>query len=838
MGINHRHRDAINSEGVNRSQIDRSLRRRRLRLSPSTNLRFVYEQLELRKVLAPLFPVFIGETFTLGNPDPAATAPYPLAETFNLSTNPAATKTLYLDFTGHHSIDNGWGHDIQFPAYDRDGDPSSFSDAELIELQLMFQNVAEDFAPFDINITTKEPLLEQLIRNEVSDPIFGMRVVHTQATDGFGNGIGGVAFLNSFGPNNDTPCFAFNKGVNNGAMTISHEAGHTFGLRHDGLSGATYHPGVGSGATSWGPIMGAPFGKNLVQWSRGEYTGADNVEDDYALITQERNGVNYKADDFGNTFSTAANLPITGTTVSTFGFITRPTDVDMFKFKAGSGLTTFNIRSFQGNPNLDIVARIFNSAGTQVAISNPLDDVNASFSVNLTNGTYYLSVDGTGKSPDYPEYGSVGFYTLDANIPRPSTTLGESGTVTSLTSAWKKITLQNAFDNPVIVMGTPTRIGAEPITVRIRNVTPNSFEARIDEWEYLDGQHGREDVSFMVFESGSYTLPDGTKIKAGKSQVNHRWTNVGFTGTGTFTAPPVVFSQVMTVNENVAVTTRHQRVGSNGFEIRVQEEEAADRIHAMETIGWVAIERGQGSYNGLDFEVGVTPNSVTHLNYSINFATNFSAKPGFFAQMQSHNGGDPATVRHTGLTNRSANIFLEEERSFDAETAHNPEVVGWLAMEPGSLVLPPGGGGGSPPLGMKLAGGGKGLQFESPGELAAAAALQRSWKEDTKPFGSHDGKCCCPGCCGESVLDDGENSSGDLAGLLLGLKMQSPLPGSGKSSAQAAASALSSAPGNLAGSQTQASSGAAAERSWTTGGTKSADKLASSLPSSLRGLKL
>ncbi|MFN9366183.1 MAG: M12 family metallo-peptidase [Planctomycetota bacterium] len=817
MGINRRRRDANRSgDKVRNLNTSRGRRRSNTRNTASLNLRFVYEQLEFRKVLAPLFPVYVGETLTLGNPDSAAAAPYPLAETFNLSTNPTASKTLYLDFNGHRSVDNDWGHDIVFPAFDRDGNPGAFSDAELIEIQLMFQNVAEDFAPFDLNITTKEPTLDALIRSSVTDPVFGMRVVQTQATDGFGDGIGGVAYLNSFGPNEDTPCFSFNQGVNNGAMTISHEAGHTFGLRHDGLSGQAYHPGVGSGPTGWGPIMGAPFGKNLVQWSRGEYVGADNTEDDFAVITQVRNGVNFKTDDFGDTFATAANLPVTGRTASTYGFITRSTDVDMFKFKAGTGLSTFNIRGFQGNPNLDVVARVYNSVGTLVATSNPLDDVNASFSVNLNNGTYYLAIDGTGKDGVYTDYGSVGFYTLDADIPRPATVLGESGVIVGLTSTWRKINLPNSFDNPVVVMGTPTRLGGEPITVRVRNVTPNSFEARIDEWEYLDGVHGREDVSFLVLEAGSYTLPDGTLIKAGKSQVNHRWSAVNFSGAGAYTSAPIVLSQVVSTNENVAVTTRHRSVGTSGFEVRVQEEEAADRIHALETVSWVAIELGTGSYNGLDFEAAVTPNAVTHLNYTVNFATNFPSRPGFFAQMQSHNGGDPATVRHNGLTNRSATIFLEEERSFDAEVAHNPEVVGWLAMETGSLVLPPGG---MPPEKMVMAPGKNGLKFETAGELAAAAALQRSWKEDTKPFGSHEGKCCCPGCSGESVLDDGQSGAGDLASLILGLKMQAPT-NSGKAATQPLQSPGLFGPLTLAGAQTRGVSDSV-ERDWSSSSSKS-----------------
>ena len=54
--------------------------------------------------------------------------------------------------------------------------------------------------------------------------------------------------------------------------------------------------------------------------------------------------------------------------------------------------------------------------------------------------------------------------------------------------------------------------------------------------------------------------------------------------------------------------------------------------------------------------------------------------------MQTINGTDPSTVRYSELTNTSAAIFIEEERSGDTEVAHNSaEVVGGLAIEPGGI---------------------------------------------------------------------------------------------------------------------------------------------------------
>ena len=95
-----------------------------------------YELMECRRVLAAVFPIYVNGVLTLG--DPNAAAPYPLAQTFNLATNPNSTKTIYLDLNGHVSENNSWDHTITFPAFDRDGDPLTFADSELIEIQRMF----------------------------------------------------------------------------------------------------------------------------------------------------------------------------------------------------------------------------------------------------------------------------------------------------------------------------------------------------------------------------------------------------------------------------------------------------------------------------------------------------------------------------------------------------------------------------------------------------------------------------------------------------------------------------------------------------------------------------
>jgi hypothetical protein len=63
-------------------------------------------------------------------------------------------------------------------AYDRDGSPADFS-AERYYIYSTWQGVAEDFAPFDVNVTTREPSSDALLKSSPSDPTYGLTAVIT-----------------------------------------------------------------------------------------------------------------------------------------------------------------------------------------------------------------------------------------------------------------------------------------------------------------------------------------------------------------------------------------------------------------------------------------------------------------------------------------------------------------------------------------------------------------------------------------------------------------------------------------------------------------------------------
>ncbi|MEX2214475.1 MAG: M12 family metallo-peptidase, partial [Phycisphaeraceae bacterium] len=245
---------------------------------------------------------------TTGDGTSGSTVSYALTDTFSLASLPGASHTIYLDFDGHVTSGTIWntnfngGNDFVTPAYDFDGNTASFSDSELQRIQYIWARVAEDFIPFNVNVTTMDPGSAALIKSGSSDPSWGVRVVIGGSSyDWFGQGAGGVAYVGSFNWNSDTPTFVFEAQLGNGhekytAEAISHEAGHTLGLSHDGTSTTGYYEGHGSGATGWAPIMGVGYYKELVQWSKGEYSGANQKQDDLAIITSQ-NGFGYRTDD-------------------------------------------------------------------------------------------------------------------------------------------------------------------------------------------------------------------------------------------------------------------------------------------------------------------------------------------------------------------------------------------------------------------------------------------------------------------------------------------------------------------------------------------------------------
>jgi autotransporter-associated beta strand protein len=353
---------------------------------------------------------------SIGPTDPS---PFDTSQAFLLHSRPGANRVIYLDFNGH--IDNtpgNWTEGAYAPPFDVDGDETTFNATELNRIIGVWQRVAEDFAMYDINVTTEDPGIEALRKTNSSDAVYGIRVcIGGSSSDWYSGGAGGVAFVGSFDSSNDVPCWVFPKSLGNSEKNIaeaaSHEVGHSLGLSHDGIEGGT---GYYSGHGNWAPIMGVSYSKPISQWSKGEYANPNNPQDDLAVMLTQ--GAVYRPDDHGGAVATATRLSSDASGITVSGVIERTTDLDFFRVDAVGGSLAISATPAPRGGNLRVEVKLYDAAGTLLQTATSADTSAGTQPVTLTRtvsaGVFYFSVDGIGNgdplTTGYSDYASLGQY--------------------------------------------------------------------------------------------------------------------------------------------------------------------------------------------------------------------------------------------------------------------------------------------------------------------------------------------------------------------------------------------------------------------------------------------
>jgi hypothetical protein len=303
------------------------------------------------------------------------------------ASRPTSSKTIYLDFTGHvddfaanvrvAQLGHAYIKTAPFEYAARFIDlTQSYPTADAI--YDIWRMVAEDFAAFDVNVTTIAPTYDALVKTSEDDTVYGKRVVIGYAegtSSSWYTGGGGMSGGATFGFEYDRPAYVFStKSRRTIAAQVTHEVSHTLGLGHDSgnpwiswfeenpyyrgeeltINGDLNFTNYLQTGLTWYPVMGAvpaptfdngipydsPDEDFINQWSRGNYSSATNQEDDFAIIlglSDERDSaVPFKspyphasrcltlvADDVGDTLETAAGWGIfaQAATIDTIGVI-------------------------------------------------------------------------------------------------------------------------------------------------------------------------------------------------------------------------------------------------------------------------------------------------------------------------------------------------------------------------------------------------------------------------------------------------------------------------------------------------------------------------------------
>ncbi len=463
----------------------------------------------------------------------------------SLHSRPGAAATLFLDFDGYFQA--AWTNftNIVTPVFDRDGLPNLFGASELAAITEIWQRVAEDFIPFNIDVTTVNP-------DDFSNGV-GLRVaIGGSSADWYepqgGQSAGGVALLNSFTNGDPNVVYVFPAQLSDVARYIaeasSHEAGHAFGLRHQSRYDVNankieeYNPGN----ANWAPIMGVSYYAARSTWYNGpDSVSAASLQDDLAIISGAVNGFGYRPDDRGNTFNSATPLTGPGFQKTGSGIIEKTSDADYFSFITGGGEITVSVAVADVGANLDATLELRSATDELIASADPGNSLGATITTTVATGEYRVVVRSHGT------YGDVGQYTVTASVLNALPTISAFDTTVTYATNGSTVVLDQ---NATVTDLDSTRFAGAVLTV---SLTANS--------EANDRLEIRP-VTRLIGVSGTDVTYRGTIIGALAGGIGTADLVITFNGNATESAVQTVLRSVTyrSVSANPSMADRTVRV--------------------------------------------------------------------------------------------------------------------------------------------------------------------------------------------------------------------------------------------------------------------------------------
>ena len=315
------------------------------------------------------------------------------------------------------------------------------------------------------------------------------------------------------------------------------------------------------------------------------------------------------------------------------------------------------------------------------------------------DGDIEVTIESSTTSSDDEDYNELQprdilFVNLDNEI---APLIAVNGIVENVASQWQTVTLSEEFLSPVILATANYTAEQNSGVVRIRNAGGNQFEIRVD--STIDNEITPIDVHFFAVEEGLYNEEDhGITMEVVRFESTTTSFSRSFVGQPREYQHeyenPIVLGQVMSYNDSdwseffatALDDTIAPPAAGEGFSAGKHVGESFDRNRDPETIGYVVLEAGVGTLNGIGYLAGGGPKTVRGIDnapphvYELEGLESAASAVASQVGMDGFNGGWAILYGEQPVTPDALNLAIDEDQT-DNERWHTTEHVNFIVFE-------------------------------------------------------------------------------------------------------------------------------------------------------------
>jgi PKD repeat protein len=286
--------------------------------------------------------------------------------------------------------------------------------------------------------------------------------------------------------------------------------------------------------------------------------------------------------------------------------------------------------------------------------------------------------------------------TVKAKPPPSDSPYLEYGRVSGVGENWVPVPVARSYNSMVVVATANVSSGDPAAVVRIQNASGSSFDVRVD--GVGGGSPSNVTVHYLVVEEGVYNAAEhGVTMEAVKyissvTDDNNSWVGESRTFANSYT-DPVVLGQVMSyADANFSVFWSRGASAAEpptSSDLWVGKHVAADPVtsRADEIVGYVVIEAGSGSIEGINYIAGLGADAVQGMGnsppYSYGLSGLASASTAVVNQaaMDGNDGGWAHLFGANPVSATNLDLVIDEDQLVDSERSHTREQVAYLVFE-------------------------------------------------------------------------------------------------------------------------------------------------------------